>query len=88
MKPTASLSLMAELKYDINTNKMKNIESIIEKKFTRNKLKVGLNHFADILLQIQFPLSISSSTCDFGIELSDVLKCRRISYGFKLNVNL
>lgn len=77
------------MKYDVNSNKIKNVQSIIEKRFAHNKVKFGLNQLADIIFQIQFPLSVNkASNFDFGIELSDILKSRKISYGVKINLNV
>lgn len=67
---------------------MKNVQSVIEKKFLTKKLKVGVNQNADVIFQMRFPLGIGlQSNFDFGIELADILKSRKISYGFRVNIN-
>ena len=39
-------------------------------------------------MQIGVPFSVGkSSKLDFGLLLSDVFKSRKISYGFKIDVN-
>lgn len=67
---------------------MKNIQSVIEKKFQSKKLKVGVNQNADVIFQMRFPFGVGlQSNLDFGIELADILKSRKISYGFRVNIN-
>lgn len=67
---------------------MKTVESIIEKRFSRNTLKVGINQLADVTFQMSFPLSLgNNSKLDFGIQVADILKGRKISYGFKIDIS-
>jgi hypothetical protein len=76
-----------QYKYDCNARRTKTIESIIEKKFARNTVKFGVNQLADITFQMSFPLSLGhGSKLDFGIQVADVLAGRRISYGFRANI--
>lgn len=94
-KPTDTLALMAEVpslkiqyRYDCNTGRTKTIESIVEKKFTRNTVKLGVNHMADVTFQLGLPLSLGhKSQLDFGIQVADILAARRISYGFSAHIH-
>jgi hypothetical protein len=64
------------------------MQSIIEKKFPQNKLKFGINQLADLTFQMSFPLTVGrSSTLDFGVQIADIFKSRKISYGFRVNIN-
>lgn len=60
---------------------------MIEKRFAKNTLKFGINQLADVTFQMSFPLSIGhGSKFDFGIQVADILAGRRISYGFRANI--
>lgn len=64
------------------------MESLIEKTFNQRKLKFSLNHSGDITLQVGVPLNLGkNSRLDFGLLLSDIMKSRKISYGFKVAIN-
>lgn len=76
------------MKYDVNAKKLKHIESLIEKRFPDKKFKMKINNLADITLQLKFPLKVGSvSSVDFGCLLADLFNSRRISYGFRVNLN-
>lgn len=50
-------------------------------------MKFGVNQLADVTFQMSFPLSIGhGSKLDFGIQVADILKGRKISYGFKIDI--
>lgn len=77
-----------QFKYDINSRKIKHIESLIEKRFPTRKLKLKINSLSDLTLQFQFPLTFGqSSSFSFGVLLADLLKSRKISYGFRVHLN-
>jgi hypothetical protein len=47
-----------------------------------------INNLADLTMQLQFPLQVGKdSNVNFGFLLADLFKSRRISYGFKVNLN-
>lgn len=94
-KPTDSLTFMGEvcffpiqLKYDLNGRRLKHVESLIEKRFPSKKIKLRINNSADVTWQFQFPIALGcNSSVDFGLQIADIFKSRKISYGFKANLN-
>jgi hypothetical protein len=46
-----------------------------------------VNQLADVTFQASFPLGVGSdSKVDFGVQVGDILKSRKISYGFRVDV--
>jgi len=61
---------------------------LIVKTFPDKQIKMKINNQADVTLQMQFPLNFGQqSNFNFGIQVADILKSRKISYGFKINAN-
>jgi hypothetical protein len=54
----------------------------------QKKLKVGVNSLGNLLVQMRYPLKGGKgSNFEFGLEIADLLKSRKISYGFRVNIS-
>jgi hypothetical protein len=61
---------------------------LTEKKISNKKLKIKFNNTADLTGLIELPFSVgTNSKFSFGIQIGDILKTKKISYGFNFNLN-
>ena len=59
---------------------------MVQKQLPSKHIRVKLNTLGDIILQFRFLKDNSESSVDFGVKVSDIMKNRRISYGFRVNL--